>query len=260
MFSDAQRPDDDSDVGGLFESIQSRGVVRVGVVPGDVAPFFYCNQGVHAGFEASLVRLLVEDVFGGVDIHWVPLSSGDRITAVQDRGVDFAVRFTTITPEREGQVAFSTPYLLDGPAVVVPADADIDEVADLNGLRIALWEGTEVARELAEGLAAAGVSFDSVPAGSSEELVALVERGDADAYGTSWTRGMRDALDSESVVVPVSFTSAIAAYASHDEPALNAALNAGLVNLIDSGVWNSEFLLSFGVSSPWSVEEMAKAR
>lgn len=260
VFSDPQFPDDDYEGGSVIESIQARGVVRVGVVPDDVVPFFFCNQGVHSGFEASLARLLVEAAFDGVEIEWVPLASGDRITVVQDGGVDFAVRFTSITPEREGQVAFTTPYLLEGPAVVVPAGSGIEEASVLDGLRIAVLEGTDSAANLLEALTAAGVTVEPVQAGAPEDLVALVASGDADGYGTTWTRGMRDVHDSGDVVVPVSFNSAIAVYASRDEPALNAALNASLVDLIDSGVWNSEFLLAFGVSPPWSAEQMANAR
>ena len=260
VFSDPQFPDDDYEAGGIVESIHARGVIRVGVVADDAAPFFYCYQGVQSGFEASLARLIVEDAFDGVEIEWVPLPTSERITVVQEGGVDFAARFTTITPEREGQVAFTTPYLLDGPAVVVPADAGVEEAADLDGLRIAVLEGTDIAVQLADALDTAGLTIEFVQGSAPEDLVVLVESGDADAYGTSWTRGMRDVQDSGDVVVPVSFTSAIAIYASHGEPVLNAALNASLVSFIDSGVWNSEFLLAFGVSAPWSVEEMAQTR
>lgn len=260
VFSDPQFPEDDNAGGPTVESIQARGVVRVGVVPDDVAPFFYCDQGVQAGFEASLIRLLAEETFGDVGIEWVPLPLGDRITVVQDGGVDFAARFTTITAEREGQVAFTTPYLLDGPAVVAPANSGIEEVEDLDGLRIAIWEGTDLAAELSAALNAADVAFEPIPADAPEELAALVQSGGADAYGTSWTRAMRDVRDTGDVVVPVSFTSAMAVFASLDEPALSAALNASLVNLIDSGVWNSEFLRTLGVSPPWSTEQMAQSR
>jgi ABC-type amino acid transport substrate-binding protein len=259
VFSDPQFSDD-SETGGLVESIMARGVVRVGVLPNDAAPFFFCNQGVQSGFEASLARLLVEDALGDVEIRWVPLASGDRITVVQEGGVDFAVRFTTITPERDGQVAFTTPYLMDGPAVVVPAGAGVTDAAGLDGLRIAVLEGTGLERELTGTLEGAGVIFEPIPAEAPEDLMALVASGAADAYGTSWTRGMQDAQDPGYAAIPLSFTSAIAVYSSQDEPALNAALDASLVNLIDSGVWSSEFLSAFGVSSPWSTEEMALAR
>jgi hypothetical protein len=121
-------------------------------------------------------------------------------------------------------------------------------------------EGTELAGELSETLEAEGVTFATVQTEIPDDLMMLVAGGDADAYGTSWTRGMRDGQDPSYRVVPASFNSAIAVYASHDEPTLSAALNPSLASLIDSEVWASEFLLAFGVSAPWSTEEMAAAR
>ena len=52
--------------------------------------------------------------------------------------MDFAVRITTITASRLELVDFTTPYLMDGLAIIAPIGKAVSDIAGLNGLRIAL--------------------------------------------------------------------------------------------------------------------------
>ena len=244
--------------GRLIEEINDRGVVRAGVFPFDAPPLFLCVDGEYAGFEATLVRLIVEGAIGAVEIAWVPLSSADRFNAVRDGGVDFVVRNTTVTADREDLVEFTTPYLMDGPAVIVPTSAGVGDIAGLEALRIAVIEDSRFEADLIRLLGEAGIAFQLVPAQSPDELMTLLEDGEADAYAAAWLQGVTAATrDQDLVVIPLEFNQGIAAFASPSESEFGAAIAEQMQTLIDNGAWATEFPAAFTFSPPWTIDEMA---
>jgi len=247
--------------GRLLEEINDRGVIRVGVLNFDAPPLLTCVDGEYEGFEATMVRLLIEGAVGPVEIAWVPLSSADRFDTVREGGVDFVVRNTTVTPDREDLVEFTTPYLMDGPAVIVPTSAGVSDIEGLEGLRIAAVEGSQFEADLIRLLGEAGVAFELVSVQSPDQRMALVEDGKADAYVASWLQGVHWAAKGQAlVIIALDFNSGIAAFASPSESELGAAMAEQMQTLIDNGVWASEFAASFAFSSPWTIEEMAASR
>jgi ABC-type amino acid transport substrate-binding protein len=244
--------------GRLIEGINDRGMVRVGVLSFDAPPLFSCVEGEYVGFEATLIRLIVEAAIGPIEIAWVPLSSADRFDAVRHGGVDFVLRNTTVTPDREDLVDFTTPYLMDGPAVIVPTGAEVGNIAGLEGLRIAVVEGSKFEADLIRLLGEAGIVFDLVPAQSPDEFMTLLEDGEADAYAAGWLQGVTAATqDQNLVVIPLEFNQGIAAFTSPSESEFGAAIAEQMQTLIDNGAWATEFPVSFTFSPPWTIEEMA---
>lgn len=256
--SEPASAEDAGEPGQLIGVINDRGMVRVGVPNFDALPLFSCVDGEFAGFEASLARLLVEGVLGPIEIAWVPLSSADRFEAVRSGGVDFVVRNTTVTPDREDMVDFTTPYLMDGLAVIVSASSVVGDIAGLEGLRIAVVEGSQFEADLSRLLGEAGIAFELVPAQSPDQLMNLLANGEVDAYAASWLQGVGAAAqDSDLLVLPVEFNQGIAAFTSPSETEFGAAIAEQMQTLIDSGVWATEFAASFTSSPPWTTEEMA---
>ncbi len=230
----------------------------MGVLNFDAPPLVTCVGGEYEGFEAALVRLIVEGAIGPVEVAWVPLSSADRFDAVRDGGVDFVVRNTTVTPDREDLVEFTTPYLMDGPAVIVPIGAGVSEVAGLEGLRIAVLEGSQFEADLTRLLGEAGIAFELVPVQSPDQLMILLEDGEADAYAASWLQGVNAATqDQNLVIIPLEFNQGIAAFTSPSETEFGAAIAEQMQTLIDNGASASEFAASFTFSPPWTIEEMS---
>jgi ABC-type amino acid transport substrate-binding protein len=214
--------------------------------------------GEYVGFEATLVRLIVEGAMGPVEIAWVPLSSADRFNAVRNGGVDFVVRTTTVTPDREDLVEFTTPYLMDGPAVIVPTSTGVGEVAGLEALRIAVVEGSQFEADLIRILGEAGIAFELVPVQSPDQFMTLLEDGEADAYAASWLQGVAAATQNQDlVIILLEFNQGIAAFTSPSETEFGAAIAEQIQTLIDNGAWANEFAASFTFSPPWTIEEMA---
>lgn len=173
-------------------------------------------------------------------------------------GVDFVVRNTTVTPDRRDLVDFTTPYLMDGPAVIVPISAGVTDLAGLAGLRIAVVAGTTMEADLTRFLEDAGIVVDVVLTEPPQQPATLVETGDADAYAGVWTQGIVRATQAlDVVVIPLAFSEGLAAFTSPTEPEFGAALEEQLQKLIDSGVWATEFETAFGFTPPWTTREMA---
>jgi ABC-type amino acid transport substrate-binding protein len=233
-------------------------MVRVGVLPFDGPPLLSCVGGEYVGFEATLVRLIVEGAIGEIEIAWVPLSSADRFDAVRHGGVDFVLRNTTVTPDREDLVDFTTPYLMDGLAVIVPTSAGVGDIAGLEALRIAVVEDSQFEAGLIRFLGEAGIAFELVPAQSPDQFMTLLEDGEADAYAAAWLQGVTAVTqDQDLVVILLEFNQGIAAFTSPSETEFGAAIAEQMQTLINNGVWATEFAASFTFSPPWTIEEMA---
>ena len=149
---------------------------------------------------------------------------------------------------------------MDGTAIIAPTDSGLTEVESLEGKRIAALEGSGIESDLIRLLEAAEIDFELVPAQSLDQLMALVESGDADAYAASWLFGVTNNAQSEDlVVIPLEFSQGIAAFTAPNRPELGAAISEQMQLLIDDGSWAREFEASFGFTPPWTIEEMAAA-
>lgn len=244
----------------IVEEIMARGYVRVGILQAEIPPLAYLLDNEWRGFEPDIARLLVDGELGGIEIEWVGLASSDRFTSVANGDVDFVVRVATITPERRDLVSFTSPYMLDGPAVIVPTGAGVTDIAGLAGLRIAVMPGSPGETDLIEVLGSAGIVVEIVSPEEGQQPAQLVESGDADAYVAFWTLGaIQAAQNGNLTMIPLAFSSAIAAYTSPNEPEFAALLDNRLKTLIDAGIWLETFSEAFGIDSPWTMEEMAAA-
>ena len=94
---------------------------------------FTDEKGQLVGFEVDIARLIAKDLLGSPDkIEFVIIQSAGRFPSVLSGRADFAIAATTIYPERAAKVAFTTPYMDSGVAVLVRRDANARTLADLN--------------------------------------------------------------------------------------------------------------------------------
>ena len=94
---------------------------------------FTDDKGQLVGFEIDLARLIAKDLLGDPNkIEFMIVQSEGRFPSVLSGRADFAIAATTIYPERAAKVAFTTPYMDSGVAVLVRRDANVRTLADLN--------------------------------------------------------------------------------------------------------------------------------
>jgi len=94
---------------------------------------FTDEKGQLVGFEIDLVRMIAKDLLGDPNkVEFMIVQSEGRFPSVLSGRADFAIAATTIYPERAAKVAFTTPYMDSGVAVLVRRDANVHNLADLN--------------------------------------------------------------------------------------------------------------------------------
>ncbi len=95
-------------------------------------------QGNLQGFEIEIARRLAQELLGrSTAIEFKPVSNRDRLSAVTDQKVDFAIARVTANSSRARIVTFSEPYYLDGTGVITKSAA-IRTQRDLTNQTIAV--------------------------------------------------------------------------------------------------------------------------
>ncbi|TVP70475.1 MAG: ABC transporter substrate-binding protein [Leptolyngbya sp. LCM1.Bin17] len=103
-----------------LETIQRRGHVVVAVREQWRPLSFRDAEGDLVGLEIDLARELAEVILGDSNaVVFQPVTNFERLPAVLEDRVDFAIAGLTITPARMRLVDFSPPYYLDGTGVLV---------------------------------------------------------------------------------------------------------------------------------------------
>ncbi|MCO1336682.1 transporter substrate-binding domain-containing protein [Microbulbifer sp. OS29] len=156
--------------------------LRVGITE-DIPGLAYRNpkSGDIGGFEPNLAKAIGEKLFGEPGhVELVRVSDKDRVKVLQEGTVDMVVSQFTITPERRAKVAFSIPYYETGEGLLVPKGSKIEDLADLQGKRIAVTKGSLSLKRMRSAISSLdGASLIVVPT-SSATLEAL-RSGNADA-------------------------------------------------------------------------------
>ena len=140
--------DDDDDSGGQetgttgtaaqVETIEEGRLIVGSDIP--YPPFEFGDEPDYEGFDIDIVREIGERLDLEVEIRDTPFDTIFR--DLQQGRFDLVASATTITPEREQQVAFSVPYFSADQSLMVKRGSDIESVEDLSGRTVGAQGGT----------------------------------------------------------------------------------------------------------------------
>jgi ABC-type amino acid transport substrate-binding protein len=74
-------------------------------------------------------------------VNYFPINSGNRIPAIVEGKADIECGTTTNTPERRKEVAFTIPHFISATRMLVKADSNIKNWADLRNRKIVITKG-----------------------------------------------------------------------------------------------------------------------
>lgn len=173
--------------GETLSTVLERGELNAGVY--DQLPGFgyVDSDGEYSGFDIDFVRAIAAGVLGDADaVNFRPLSAQERFTAVQTGEVDVLVRNTTWTTSRDSDVglSFAPVTFYDGQGMMVPADAGVSTLEDLEGMTIGVETGTTTELNLADQMSALGVEYSTQTFDERDALLAAYEAGSIDAWTT----------------------------------------------------------------------------
>jgi polar amino acid transport system substrate-binding protein len=123
-----------------WDEIVDRGYVIVGL-DDTFAPMGFRNQANElVGFDVDLAKL----VFGELDIEvrFQPIDWAAKVLELDAGNIDMIWNGLTITEPRRLEMLFSDAYIANRQIVMTLADATIDTIADLDGLKVGAQLGS----------------------------------------------------------------------------------------------------------------------
>ena len=122
------------------ESVQKAGKLVIGTSP-DFPPFESLSaDGKVEGIEIEILQLICDKL--GVELEIKQMDFDSVLPGVQTGKFNVGVSGISVTPDREKNTLFTTPYCLAAQAIVVTDDSPIGGKADLEGKAVAVQTGT----------------------------------------------------------------------------------------------------------------------
>ena len=173
--------------GVTLETVKARGNLICGVnsqVPG----FGYVDaSGNFSGFDVDYCRALASAIFGDPSkVEFRPVTAAERFTALQSGEIDILSRNTTWSLVRDTELGgnFVHTTFYDGQGMMVPAESGITTLEDLDGGTICVQTGTTTELNLADVMAARGVSYTPAVFEDADSTFAAYSEGRCDGVTT----------------------------------------------------------------------------
>ncbi len=204
-------------------------------------------DSVPVGFDIDMAKLLIADLCIDPEsdsVTWTEATSEQRETFLQDGVVDLVAASYSITDERRALVGQAGPYMITGQQVLVPADSDVESIADLKGEEVCAQEGS-TSLENIENEGAVGV-----PSASYLQCAEDVVNGTVPAMSTdgSILLGLAQQYEGEVKVVGEEFSEErIGIGYSKDYPEMCEWINDVLTEAFEDGTWEESFNAHLGV-------------
>ena len=92
------------------------------------------------GFDIDMAREAAKRA--GLEVEFKPIDWDSKEAELKSKHIDILWNGLTVTPEREKNMSFSIPYLVDTTEIVVKKDSPIQSVNDLKGKIVGTQQGS----------------------------------------------------------------------------------------------------------------------
>lgn len=110
---------------------------------------FKDETGNYTGFDLDLASAVAKKL--GMEVAYQPIDWDAKDAELNAGTIDCIWNGFTITEERKDQYAWSEPYLNNKQVIVVKADSNINEAANLNGKAVEVQKDSSAAEALSNG-------------------------------------------------------------------------------------------------------------
>jgi ABC-type amino acid transport substrate-binding protein len=170
--------------------VKKRGALRIGYSETSVPFSFKDRDGQPAGYSVELCKRIAAAIStqlgSAVKVEWVPLTPSTRLDAIASGKADLECSTASITLARREKVDFSLPIFVDA-ATVMSRKTSAQTLADLQGKKIAVAEGTTTLPALEKGLTKRFIKADVVKVKSVADGFNLLKDGQVDALASDRT-------------------------------------------------------------------------
>jgi general L-amino acid transport system substrate-binding protein len=170
-----------------LKAVQDRGQLVCGA-NGTLAGFGMPDpQGNWIGFDVDFCRAIAAAIFNDpTKVKFVPLTAGNRFTALQSGEVDLLSRNTTWTMSRDTTLGldFAAVTYYDGQGFMVRKSLKVNSALELNDAAVCVQQGTTTELNLADYFRANNMTLKTVTFATANEAVRAYDTGRCDAYTT----------------------------------------------------------------------------
>lgn len=151
------------------------------------SPFSFTKDGEPTGYSIDMCKEIVSSLEKqlGIDeikIKWLDGDTPERLSMVERRDADIDCGTTSITLGRQEKVDFSNPVFVESGAVLVLENSGIKGLISLADKNLAVMHGTTTEHRLLKALERKHIKAQLVKIKDSQEGMAALESGKADAY------------------------------------------------------------------------------
>jgi glutamate/aspartate transport system substrate-binding protein len=177
---------------GALKKIKSAKSVAI-AYRSDATPFSFVDDSKQpTGFSIDLCRRIVASIaqqlgVDGMQIQWVPVTTQDRMEAVEKGKADMECGSTSVTLSRSKRVNFSSYIFVDGTGLLVKSESSARQLSDLGGKKIGVIPGTTNEKALNDALKRSVIGATVVLVKSRDEGLAQFEAGQIDAFASDRT-------------------------------------------------------------------------
>jgi glutamate/aspartate transport system substrate-binding protein len=172
-----------------LDRIKATGTITIGYV--HASPPFASSErgGKPEGFSIDLCQRIVAGVkqvsgLAELTVKYVPVTTETRIPKLEAGEIDIECGSTTRTLSRQARVDFTLLTFVSGTELLVHLDSKIDDIADLEGKKVAILPDTTTEAVIKTLLKQRLVSATVVPVKDHDDGVAALDDGRADAYAS----------------------------------------------------------------------------
>lgn len=139
-------------------------------------------SGTFSGFDIDNCAAIAAAL--SVDFEIVPLTAGERFTALQTGQIDVLIRNTTWTLTRDSELGakFGPTTFYDGQGFLVRSADNISSIADLDGATVCVTSGTTTEGNLADAFRLNGIELKTQVFAETEAAFGAYDSGACDAY------------------------------------------------------------------------------
>ena len=170
-----------------LDTVKERGKLVCGVNQAVPGFGFLTPDGEFEGFDVDACKAVAAAVLGDANaVEYRALTAQDRFPALANGEIDLLSRNTTWTMSRDTSLGFDFTVITfyDGQGMMVRKADNIKTLQDLEGASICVQTGTTTELNLADQMAAAGVSYEPVVYETADEVTTAYEEGRCDAWTT----------------------------------------------------------------------------
>jgi glutamate/aspartate transport system substrate-binding protein len=178
-----------ADLSGTLKRIADTGQINLGYRDSEPPMSFRNQSGEAVGYSVDLCNHIVAAVkkkLGRSDIavNYVPVTAENRFSSLESASIDILCGATTKTLARAERVGFTQLTFVTGASLLSLNDNKVLNVMALKGKRVAVTTGTTTIEALKNVLDKRLVDAELVPVSSAIEGMALLDKGEVDAFSS----------------------------------------------------------------------------